>query len=361
MVCPYLDYRDGKSDPTDDADADRDFDTERASARRRGVRPADARGRLHTTDTTSTTRRDCEIFRRGGGRVTYDDYLAGKPVVVTAALTGGVHGKEANPNLPETPAEIGRAAAALVEAGASVVHVHARHRKRRAVVLNRAVPGHRRRHQGADGRRHHPALDGWHRRTRRGTHHPLRTDPPPEMARLDMGPLNRYEHLTSENTRAMVDSLYEEMRSGESNPNSRCSTTATETRCTASSTAATSSNRCTRRSSSDREPSRVRRRRTSGCHRGPARRRAVQHARIRPPPVAVRGNGHPVRRPRARRAGGQRVLSARGTRREQRTTRPAGRPSRRRTRTSGRDAVGQAREIWPVLKVELGTPESIRR
>jgi len=32
------------------------------------------------------------------------------------------------------------------------------------------------------------------------------------MASLDMGPLNRYDHLTSENTRGLVDSLYDEMR-----------------------------------------------------------------------------------------------------------------------------------------------------
>lgn len=32
------------------------------------------------------------------------------------------------------------------------------------------------------------------------------------MASLDMGPLNRYDHLTSENTRAMVDALHEEMQ-----------------------------------------------------------------------------------------------------------------------------------------------------
>jgi 3-keto-5-aminohexanoate cleavage enzyme len=31
------------------------------------------------------------------------------------------------------------------------------------------------------------------------------------MASLDMGPLNRYDHLTSENTRATVDALYDEM------------------------------------------------------------------------------------------------------------------------------------------------------
>jgi len=33
---------------------------------------------------------------------------------------------------------------------------------------------------------------------------PLRPDPPPEMASLDMGPANRGERLTSENTRATV-------------------------------------------------------------------------------------------------------------------------------------------------------------
>lgn len=44
--------------------------------------------------------------------MSYDSFLAGEPVIVTAALTGGVHGKEATPNLPESPEEIGRAAAA---------------------------------------------------------------------------------------------------------------------------------------------------------------------------------------------------------------------------------------------------------
>ncbi|WP_010612564.1 3-keto-5-aminohexanoate cleavage protein, partial [Halococcus hamelinensis] len=41
--------------------------------------------------------------------MSYDSFLAGDPVIVTAALTGGVHGKEATPNLPESPEEIGRA------------------------------------------------------------------------------------------------------------------------------------------------------------------------------------------------------------------------------------------------------------
>jgi 3-keto-5-aminohexanoate cleavage enzyme len=143
--------------------------------------------------------------------VTYDDYLAGEPVVVTAALTGGVHGKEANPALPETPAEIGEAAAAAEDAGAAVVHLHARRdggerttdRERFQAVTDAVrartddvVVQHS---TGATAVPLERRLD------------PLRTDPPPEMASLDMGPLNRYRHLTSENTRHAIDTLYEAM------------------------------------------------------------------------------------------------------------------------------------------------------
>ncbi|MFC4448117.1 3-keto-5-aminohexanoate cleavage protein [Halorussus aquaticus] len=140
----------------------------------------------------------------------YDDYLDGEKVIVTAALTGGVHGKEANPNLPETPAEIGKAAAECEAAGAAVVHLHARRdsgersfdrdrfqavteevRSRTNLVVQHSTGG-----------------TGAPLEARRQS---LRTDPAPEMASLDMGPLNRYRHLTSENTRGMVDSLYDEM------------------------------------------------------------------------------------------------------------------------------------------------------
>ena len=47
-------------------------------------------------------------------------------VIITAALTGGVHNKKANPNLPEQPAEIIQAAYDCYNAGAAVVHLHAR-------------------------------------------------------------------------------------------------------------------------------------------------------------------------------------------------------------------------------------------
>ncbi|MCU4742503.1 3-keto-5-aminohexanoate cleavage protein [Halobacteria archaeon AArc-m2/3/4] len=143
--------------------------------------------------------------------MSYDRYLAGEPLIVTAALTGGVHGKEANPNLPETPEEIGRAAAAAEAAGASVVHLHARKPNgERSFATERfqAIDDAVRAHaddivvQHSTGGTAAPDAD---------RHLPLRTDPPPEMASLDMGPLNRYEHLTSENTRGLVDSLHEEM------------------------------------------------------------------------------------------------------------------------------------------------------
>ena len=143
--------------------------------------------------------------------MSYDDYLDGKPLIITAALTGGVHGKEANVNLPETPAEIGAAAAACEDAGASIVHLHARKpsgeretSKARFQAVTEAV----REQTDAIIVQHSTGATAVPLDQRV---EPLRTDPPPEMASLDMGPLNRYRHLTSENTRHMIDTLYEEM------------------------------------------------------------------------------------------------------------------------------------------------------
>ncbi|MWV63812.1 3-keto-5-aminohexanoate cleavage protein [Halorubrum sp. JWXQ-INN 858] len=143
--------------------------------------------------------------------MTYRDYLDGKPTIVTAALSGGVQGKETHPDLPESPEEIAAAAAACEAAGASVVHLHARRENgerafstERFQTLTDAV------REATD--------DVIIQHSTGGTaapddlrHEPLRTDPAPEMASLDMGPLNRYERLTSENTRALVSSLHAEM------------------------------------------------------------------------------------------------------------------------------------------------------
>jgi 3-keto-5-aminohexanoate cleavage enzyme len=48
------------------------------------------------------------------------------PVIITCALTGGIHGKEANPNLPEQPDEIVEQGVEAWNAGAAILHVHAR-------------------------------------------------------------------------------------------------------------------------------------------------------------------------------------------------------------------------------------------
>ncbi|HHY09850.1 MAG TPA: 3-keto-5-aminohexanoate cleavage protein, partial [Firmicutes bacterium] len=47
-------------------------------------------------------------------------------LIITAALTGAEVTKEQQPNLPITPEEIKNAAVEAFEAGAAIVHVHAR-------------------------------------------------------------------------------------------------------------------------------------------------------------------------------------------------------------------------------------------
>ena len=48
------------------------------------------------------------------------------PLIITCAITGGLQGKEANPNLPEAPEEQVREAYDAYNAGASMVHIHRR-------------------------------------------------------------------------------------------------------------------------------------------------------------------------------------------------------------------------------------------
>ena len=49
-----------------------------------------------------------------------------KSVIITCAPTGGIHTPTMSPHLPITPAEISRAAIDAAEAGASIIHLHAR-------------------------------------------------------------------------------------------------------------------------------------------------------------------------------------------------------------------------------------------
>ena len=54
------------------------------------------------------------------------DFLRDKKLIITAAITGGIHGKWANPSLPITAEEQAQAALECYEAGASIVHIHVR-------------------------------------------------------------------------------------------------------------------------------------------------------------------------------------------------------------------------------------------
>ncbi|SEH13602.1 3-keto-5-aminohexanoate cleavage enzyme [Natronorubrum sediminis] len=142
--------------------------------------------------------------------MSYQDYLAGEPLILTVPTTGGVQGKEANPNLPESPEEIANAARECEKLGASIVHLHGRdeHGERDAGRLQEINELVRERCE-----------DIIIQNTTGGTGLPLeervkgiRTDPLPEMASLDMGPMNRYQHITAENTRHMIDTLAAEMQ-----------------------------------------------------------------------------------------------------------------------------------------------------
>ena len=49
-----------------------------------------------------------------------------KPVIITCAVTGGIHTPTMSPHLPVTPSEIAESAIDASEAGAAVLHLHAR-------------------------------------------------------------------------------------------------------------------------------------------------------------------------------------------------------------------------------------------
>jgi uncharacterized protein (DUF849 family) len=49
-----------------------------------------------------------------------------RKVIITCAITGSIHTPSMSPHLPVTPKEIADAAVAAAEAGAAIVHLHAR-------------------------------------------------------------------------------------------------------------------------------------------------------------------------------------------------------------------------------------------
>src|SRR5258707_11617104 len=57
--------------------------------------------------------------------------MAKHKVIITCAVTGAIHTPSMSPHLPITPEEIADAAVGAAEAGAAVIHLHARDPKTR--------------------------------------------------------------------------------------------------------------------------------------------------------------------------------------------------------------------------------------
>ncbi|WP_440991926.1 3-keto-5-aminohexanoate cleavage protein [Haloarchaeobius baliensis] len=151
--------------------------------------------------------------------MTYEEYLSGKKLVLTVATTGGVHGKDANPNLPEQPDEIARQVAECERLGAAIVHVHGRdeHGENDASRLQAVNDAIRERcddiiiQNTTGGQATLPErIQG------------IRTEPAPEMASLDLGPFKRDQHIITEHTRHNIDRLAAEMQDKGIKPELEC-------------------------------------------------------------------------------------------------------------------------------------------
>mgnify|MGYP006289801083 CR=1 FL=1 len=141
--------------------------------------------------------------------MSYQDYLDRKKLILTVATTGGVHGKDVNPHLPEQPYEIARQVRECEKLGAAIVHVHGRDEHgendpKRLQAVNDAI---------------REECDDIIIQNTTGGQSPyenriagIRTDPAPEMASLDMGPFNRGQHIITEHTRHNIESLAQEMK-----------------------------------------------------------------------------------------------------------------------------------------------------
>jgi 3-keto-5-aminohexanoate cleavage enzyme len=151
--------------------------------------------------------------------MSYEDYLDDRKVILTVAPTGGVHGKDKNPNLPEQPEEIAEQVAACEELGASICHLHARdeHGENDAGRLQEVNDAVRERCDDIVIQNTTGGQSTYDARVQG-----IRTDPVPEMASLDMGPFNRGQHIITEHTRNNIDSLAAEMREKGIKPELEC-------------------------------------------------------------------------------------------------------------------------------------------
>ncbi|MDS0282110.1 3-keto-5-aminohexanoate cleavage protein [Haloarcula onubensis] len=145
----------------------------------------------------------------------YDDYHRQKKVIITVATTGAIHGKDVNSNLPEQPEEIAQQVAACEAVGASIAHVHGRNEHgendaSRLQAVNDAI------REECDDIIIQNTTGGQAQYDSRVAG--IRTDPPPEMASLDMGPFKRDKHIITNHTRNNIERLAVEMQAKDIKP-----------------------------------------------------------------------------------------------------------------------------------------------
>lgn len=134
-----------------------------------------------------------------------------KKVIISVATTGGLHGKEANPNLPTQPEEVAEDVRACEKAGASIVHLHARDeddQDTKAVDRFQAV------RDAIDDRCDDIIVNfttggGYSREER--LRPVLDVEPRPEVATIDVGPLNFGQDTVRDYCRAQNVEFAEKM------------------------------------------------------------------------------------------------------------------------------------------------------
>ena len=143
----------------------------------------------------------------------FEDYFE-KKLIISVATTGGLHGKKANPNLPTQPDEVAKDLKACEDAGASMVHLHARDENHedtkdveRFQLLLDAIDDH------CDDIIVNFTTGGGGIYSREERIAPvLETDPRPEVATIDVGPMNFGQTRTAINPREMSEEYAERMR-----------------------------------------------------------------------------------------------------------------------------------------------------
>jgi len=143
----------------------------------------------------------------------YEDYFS-KPVLISVATTGGHQGKEANPNLPTQPEEVAQDIRACEAAGASMVHLHARDENgentksvERFQELREKIDEH------CDDIIVNFTTGGGGIFSREERIAPiLETEPRPDVATVDLGPVNFGQTRTAVNTREQNEEYAERMR-----------------------------------------------------------------------------------------------------------------------------------------------------